>query len=89
MNKNIREFVNTRQTNTKSPWDNYLITMSLILNKAVTELKNALNEEQKPKLKRILAEMSHKIMQINIEIWKYRCKRLYSEHQEITYRFLK
>ena len=78
------DFVGTNTINNKPNWDNYLASLGLIPNKTVQELKRKLNEEQLPSLKYIIADMSNFIMETNIEIWKFRCKCLYSDWQEIT-----
>lgn len=65
-------------------WDNYLSTLGLIPNTAIKELKEQLTDEQAKYIKYIAAEISNKIMEVNIEIWKYRCKVLYSTRQEVT-----
>ena len=78
------KFVGTQTTNKDPKWDNYLASLGLIPTKTISELKSLLNEEQVHKLKWIVADISKNIMDINIEIWKYRCKCLYSDWQTIT-----
>jgi hypothetical protein len=77
------DFIGINNNNNPN-WDNFLTSMGLIPNKVITELKELLEPEDKHKLKLILADMSKLIMEINIEIWKYRCKRLYVQNDNIT-----
>ena len=65
-------------------WDNYLASLGLIPNTTVTEIQELLEDEQKYKLKTIIADIANNIMDTNIDIWKHRCKILYSNWQAVT-----
>ena len=77
-------FVGTQTANNKPKWDNYLGSLGLIPNYIIKDLKDQLEEKDLPKLKYIIADISKLIMEINHEIWKYRCKLLYSNRQGVT-----
>ena len=50
----------------------------------VKYIDSLLEEDEKNQLKRIITRISVKVIEINIEIWKYRCKILYSGDAAIT-----
>ena len=52
--------------------------MGLIPHYVIQQIYNSLEDEQKHNIKFIATDISHKIMEKNIEIWKYRCKLLYA-----------
>jgi hypothetical protein len=52
--------------------------------KTTKEISDQLEDGQKNLLKRIVADISNNIMEINLEIWKYRCKILFSSREEVT-----
>jgi len=78
------KFIGTHTLNNKINWDNYLASLGLIPTETINELKTILNEEQLPKLKWIIVDMINYIMDVNIEIWKFRCKCLYSDSQTVS-----
>ena len=75
-------FIKPQTQNAK--WDSYLATMGLIPNDTAKEILDQLEDGQKGLLKRIIADISNNIMDINIEIWKYRCKLLFRNREEVT-----
>ena len=77
------KFIGT-QYNNNPEWDNYLASLGLIPNTTVKEIQELLEDEQKHKLKTIIADIAKNIMDTNIDIWKHRCKILYGNWQAIT-----
>jgi hypothetical protein len=68
----------------KIKWDSYLANLGLISTKTTKEISDQLEDGQKNLVKRIVADISNNIMEINLEIWKYRCKILFSSREEVT-----
>ena len=68
----------------KIKWDSYLANLGLVPTKTIKEIADQLEDGQKNLLKRIVADISNNIMEINLEIWKYRCKILFSNREEVT-----
>ena len=64
-------------------WDRELENYGLILHHTVKYIDSLFEEDEKNQLKRIITKISVKIIEINIEIWKYRCKILYSGNAAI------
>ena len=62
----------------KNKWNKELGNFRLIPHDLVKYIHDNLEDEQKNFLKYIIADISATIMETNIAIWKYRCKRLYS-----------
>jgi hypothetical protein len=80
-------WVNTnfiKPTPQKIKWNSYLANLGLIPTKTTKEISNQLEDSQKNLLKRIVANIFNNIMEINLEIWKYRCKILFSNREEMT-----
>jgi hypothetical protein len=80
-------WVNTnfiKPTPQKIKCDSYLANLGLIPAKTTKEILDQLEDGQKNLLKRIVADISNNIMEINLEIWKYRCKILFSNREEVT-----
>jgi hypothetical protein len=80
-------WVNTnfiKPTPQKIKWNSYLANLGLIPAKTTKEILDQLEDGQKNLLKRIVADISNNIMKINLEIWKYRCKILFSNREEVT-----
>jgi hypothetical protein len=80
-------WVNTnfiKPTPQKIKWDSYLANLGLISTKTTKEISDQLEDGQKNLLKKIVADISNNIMEINLEIWKYRCKILFSSREEVT-----
>jgi hypothetical protein len=72
-----------KPTAQKIKWDSYLANLGLISTKTTKEISNQLEDDQKNLLKRIVADISNNIIEINLEIWKYRCKILFSNREEV------
>jgi hypothetical protein len=68
----------------KIRWNSYLANLGLIPTKTIKEILDQLEDGQKNLLKRIVANIFNNIMEINLEIWKYRCKILFSSREEVT-----
>ena len=65
-------------TSTTDKWDKSLGNFGLIPKKWEKFIKSLLDEENKDRTKYIICDISNAIMKINREIWKMRCKILYS-----------
>ena len=61
------KFIGT-QYNNNLKWDNYLASLGLIPNTTVKEIQKLLEDEQKHKLKTIIADIAKNIMDTNIDI---------------------
>ena len=74
------DFVYTKVKKSKDikKWDRELGNYELIPHHTVKYIDSLFEEDEKNQLKRIITRISVKIMEINLEIWKYRCKILYS-----------
>jgi hypothetical protein len=80
-------WVNTniiKPTPQKIKWDSYLANLELIPAKTINEILDQLEDDQKNLLKKIVADISNNIIEINLEIWKYRYKILFSNREEVT-----
>ena len=69
------KFIGT-QYNNNPKWNNYLASLGVIPNTTVTEIQELFEDEQKYKLKTIIADIANNIMNTNIDIWKHRYKIL-------------
>ena len=80
-------YYNNENLNTPATekWDNSLGNFGLIPKKWEKFIKSLLDEESKDKSKYIMCDISNAIMKINREIWKMRCKMLYSENHNEYY----
>lgn len=82
----VADFIYTKEeTNTiTKKWNKKLGNYGLVPHSLVAYVDSCLDEEQKNQLKYIIIDISAKIMEINLEIWKHRCKKLYSGNTAIT-----
>ena len=77
-------YTNVKKNKDIKKWDRELGNYGLVPHHTVKYIDSLLEEDEKNQLKRIITRISVKIMEINIEIWKYRCKILYSGNAAIT-----
>jgi hypothetical protein len=59
-------------------WNKTLGNYGLIPKEIEKCIKNKLKKGEKPLIKKIITEMTAAIINTNIDIWKYRCKKLYT-----------
>jgi len=74
------DFIQCDWNENKTPkkWNKDLGNMGLIPHYIIQQIYDSLEDEQKHNIRFIATDISHKIMEKNIEIWKYRCKLLYA-----------
>ena len=77
-------YTNYKQDKNINKWDRELGNYDLIPHYTVKYIYSLLDEEHKNQLKKTIINISAKIMEINLEIWKYRCRVLYSGNAAIT-----
>jgi len=80
INKKELNFVQTKikTNNITNEWDKSLGNYGLIPHQTIKYIYSLLEDEKKHKLKDTIIEIQEIIMNVNLEIWKHRCKILYS-----------
>ena len=68
---------NNQNTQINENWNLFLGNLGLLPIETEKYINDLLDEENKNKLKYILGDITQAIMPQNIEIWKYRCQKLY------------
>ena len=63
-------------------WDLFLGNLGIFPQKVEKYITELLDEDNKGKLKYIMSDLTQVIIEQNIEIWEYRCKRLYANEND-------
>ena len=71
------DFITDNENNTDDKWNKYLGHYGLIPHKLTKYIQETLDDKNKNTTKMIIEEITTKIMEMNIKIWKHRCKKLY------------
>ena len=69
---------NNRTEDSETKWNKVLGNYGLIPKEIENWIKNELNKDEKHLTKNIITEITAAIINTNIDIWKYRCKKLYT-----------
>ncbi len=68
---------NNQTTEPSKDWDLFLGNMGVLPKHVEQYIYDITDEEKKASVKYALCDISQAVLKQNIEIWKYRCKRLY------------
>jgi hypothetical protein len=69
---------NNRTEEPDTSWNKKLGNYGMIPKNIEKWIKEELKKDEKPLIKNIITEMTAAIINTNIDIWKYRCKKLYT-----------